>query len=286
MGIGQGEITETPLQIANSMCLIGNKGYYYTPHIVDSIAGDDTTLKKFKVRHETTHIPTDIFQHVIDGMEGVVNQGTGQNAKVPGIAICGKTGTAQNSYKGVPQKDHALFAAFAPKDNPRIAIVVICENAGWGGNSAAPIAGLMIEKYLHDSISDDRKALEQRMINLNLIPDRIYQARDSIAKARALAAAEKKRLDGEEDQAGSVDEQEGTPASKQTPAATTPKASPRTGAPKTTTPTGTPGAATPAKKGGSNDSSNKKKDTSSAPLQSQAMLNGGDQKKHKPRPIV
>lgn len=296
MGIGQGEITETPLQIANSMCLIGNKGYYYTPHIVDSIAGDDTTLNKYKVRHNTTNIPADIFEHVIDGMEGVVKVGTGHNAQVPGITICGKTGTAQNSYKGVAQKDHALFAAFAPKDNPKIAIVVICENSGMGGNSAAPIAGLMIEKYLHDSISDDRKALEQRMINTNLIPDRIYQARDSISKARALAAAQKKKLDGEDEQAGSTEDQDVQTAPKPAAAPAAPKTTPLPAAPRSagaTTPGAGPngtraaGSGAPApKKAPQGDSSSKKKDTSSAPLQTQAMLNSSEQKKNKPRPIV
>jgi penicillin-binding protein 2 len=219
LGIGQGETIETPLQMANAMCLIANNGYYYTPHIVDSISDGDTVLDKYRVRHVTTHIPDEIFEKVKDGMQGVVEEGTGQQAQVPGIAICGKTGTAQNSYKGVQQKDHALFAAFAPKDNPRIAIVVVCENSGMGGNSAAPIAGLMIEKYLRDSISDARKALVDRMENTNLIPPRIYEARDSLAKLKALNALRKK---AEEDEDNVPDDSTSTAQ----PAATTPAGRP------------------------------------------------------------
>jgi len=208
LGIGQGETTETPIQIANTMCLIGNKGYYYTPHIVDSISDGDTALNRYRVKHEGTHIPEDIFEKVIDGMEGVVEQGTAQDAQVPGIIVCGKTGTAQNFYRGVAQPDHALFAAFAPKVNPRIAMVVICENAGFGAKSAAPIASLMIEKYLKDSISDNRKSLEESMMQLNLIPPRIYAARDSLAKLR------NKRLDLDSDNSDSSEDVPVVPAPK------------------------------------------------------------------------
>lgn len=200
LGIGQGETTETPMQIANTMCLIGNKGFYYTPHVVDSISGGDTSLNRYRVRHETTHIPTDIFEKVIDGMQGVVEEGTAQDAQVPGITVCGKTGTAQNFFHGVAQADHALFAAFAPKDNPRIAIVVVCENAGFGAHSAAPIASLMIEKYLKDSIADNRKGMEETMENMNLIPARIYAARDSLAKLRT------RKLELEEDSSQPTEE--------------------------------------------------------------------------------
>src|SRR6185503_20690446 len=105
-----------------------------------------------------------------DGMQGVMETGTGRAAQVPGITICGKTGTAENAYKGVKQKDHSFFAAFAPRENPKIAIMVMCQNAGFGATWAAPIASLMIEKYLRDTIAADRKELEQRMMNANLIP--------------------------------------------------------------------------------------------------------------------
>jgi penicillin-binding protein 2 len=220
LGIGQGETTETPLQIANTMCLIGNKGYYYTPHIVDSISEGDTSLNRYRVQHMTTHIPDEIFEKVKDGMQGVVDVGTAKQAQVPGIAICGKTGTAQNFYKGVAQADHALFAAFAPKDNPRIAIVVVCENSGMGGNSAAPIAGLMIEKYLKDSIADDRKPLVQKMEQLNLIPPRIYEARDSLAKLKALQASQRRQEEQEDSLQNAEDSTSDVPAPVAAPAKT------------------------------------------------------------------
>jgi penicillin-binding protein 2 len=123
------------------------------------------------------NIPDSTFEAVHDGMQGVMESGTGRRAKVPGIEVCGKTGTVENSYKGVKQKDHAFFSAFAPRRNPRIAIAVICENAGFGATSAAPIASLMIEKYLKDSIEGkERKDLVERISNMNLIPPRLVQA--------------------------------------------------------------------------------------------------------------
>jgi penicillin-binding protein 2 len=139
---------------------------------VDSIEGGDKfgLLKKYKQKIDPLDIPDTVFQAVHNGMQGVVDAGTGIGAKVPGVIICGKTGTAENYYHGVKQKDHSFFAAFAPRDNPKIAIMVMCENAGFGGTWAAPIAGLMIEKYLKDSIAADRKPLEERMMNANLIP--------------------------------------------------------------------------------------------------------------------
>src|SRR5205809_6868804 len=141
-------------------------------------------LTAYQEKHFAVNIPDSVFEAVHDGMQGVMETGTGAYAKVPGIIVCGKTGTVENSYKGVKQKDHAFFAAFAPRDNPRIAIAVICENAGFGANSAAPIASLMIEQYLKDSIPEpDRKAKVEELAKLNLMPARIYEAirqRDSL----------------------------------------------------------------------------------------------------------
>ncbi len=172
LSIGQGEVLTTPLQMANEMAYLANKGWYIIPHLVDSIEGGDKfgLLKKYKKEIEPLDIPDSIFEAVHNGMQGVVDAGTGIGAKVPGIVICGKTGTAENYYHGIKQKDHSFFAAFAPRDNPKIAIMVMCENAGFGGTWAAPIASLMIEKYLKDSIATDRKPLEERMMNANLIP--------------------------------------------------------------------------------------------------------------------
>ena len=190
VSIGQGEVNVTPLQVANEMAYLANRGWFITPHMVDSIDGGDKygLLDSFKLRHHPLNIPDSIFEAVADGMQGVMERGTGAAAKVPGIVVCGKTGTVENYYKGVKQKDHAFFAAFAPRENPRIAIAVICENAGFGSNSSAPIASLMIEKYLKDSIAEpDRKALIETISKLNLIPARMVEAmkqRDSITHAR------------------------------------------------------------------------------------------------------
>ena len=179
VSIGQGEVETTPLQVANEMAYLANKGWYITPHIVDSIEGGDrfNLLERFKEKHTAVNIPDSIFEAVHDGMQGVMESGTGRRAKVPGIEVCGKTGTVENAYKGVKQKDHAFFSAFAPRRNPRIAIAVICENAGFGATSAAPIASLMIEKYLTDSIAGkERKALVESVSKMNLIPPRLVQA--------------------------------------------------------------------------------------------------------------
>jgi penicillin-binding protein 2 len=186
VSIGQGEVNVTPLQVANEMAYLANKGWYIIPHLVDSIEGGDTfgLLDSFKVKHHPLSIPDTVFDAVHDGMQGVMETGTGSAAKVPGIVVCGKTGTVENYYKGVKQKSHAFFAAFAPRENPRIAIAVICENAGFGANSSAPIASLMIEQYLKDSITEpDRKAKIDEIAKLNLMPERIYEAirqRDSM----------------------------------------------------------------------------------------------------------
>ena len=179
VSIGQGEVETTPLQVANEMAYIANKGFYITPHVIDSIEGGDKfgILENYRAKHTALDIPDSIFEAVHDGMQGVMETGTGRYAKVPGIVVCGKTGTVENAYKGVKQKDHAFFAAFAPRDNPRIAIAVICENAGFGSTSAAPIASLMIEKYLNDSIAGkERKAKVEQLAKLDLMPPRIKVA--------------------------------------------------------------------------------------------------------------
>ncbi len=175
--IGQGEVQTTIVQLANVMATIANKGYYYTPHLVDSIEGGDENhlLDSFKIKHVIKGVPDSVYEDVQNGMQAVMEFGTGAEAKVPGIVVCGKTGTVQNSAKvnGVmtKQKDHAFFGAFAPRDNPRIAIAMICENAGFGAASSAPIASLLIEKYLKDSIvGKERNARVVELTNKNLIP--------------------------------------------------------------------------------------------------------------------
>lgn len=173
-GIGQGEVLETPLQMANAVCIIANHGYYYTPHLAYAIDGDTTLLKPFHQKHTVTHIPDHYYQTVIKGMRGVVTQGTGRFSQIPGVEMCGKTGTAQNPHG----KDHSLFTAFAPMDHPEIAVAVIVENAGYGATYAAPMASLMIEKYLNDTIADGhRTALMKRMENTTILPENIMEYR-------------------------------------------------------------------------------------------------------------
>jgi len=153
MAIGQGELGITPLQMANMTAAIANRGYYYTPRIVKEIEGDFDIEQKFSEKH-LTKIDSIYFERVIEGMEMAVNGepgsgSTARSAQIPGITVCGKTGTAQNPHG----EDHSIFIAFAPKDNPKIAIAVYIENGGFGSTWAAPTAKLMMEKYLNDSIS-------------------------------------------------------------------------------------------------------------------------------------
>jgi penicillin-binding protein 2 len=165
LAIGQGELGITPLQMANMSAIIANKGYYHTPHIVKKIKDNRFSIDPgFKEKHYTT-IDTSVFKTAIKGMELAVNGGTGSTAriaKLPDIVVCGKTGTAENPHG----EDHSIFIAFAPKDNPSIAISVYVENAGYGSTWAAPIASLMIEKYLTDTIS--RGWLEDRIVKADL----------------------------------------------------------------------------------------------------------------------
>jgi penicillin-binding protein 2 len=178
VSIGQGEVDVTPIQVANEMAYIANKGWYKTPHLVDSIEGGDKfdMLTSFKEKHSAIDIPDSVFEVVHDGMQAVVDGGTGGAAKVEGINVCGKTGTVENYFRGVKQPNHAFFCGFAPRENPKIAIMCVVENSGrFGGTYAAPIVGLMIEKYLKDSITDKaRLARIEQLSNLNLIPSRIY----------------------------------------------------------------------------------------------------------------
>ncbi|MEP7163501.1 MAG: penicillin-binding transpeptidase domain-containing protein [Ferruginibacter sp.] len=191
VSIGQGEVNVTPIQVANEMAYIANRGWYIIPHLVDSIEGGDKfgVLAKYKEKHNAIDIPDSVFEAVHDGMQGVVDHGTGVAAKVPGIIICGKTGTVENYVGLVKQPNHAFFCGFAPRENPKIAIMCVVENSGrFGGTYAAPIVGLMIEKYLNDSIAGkERQAKVEQLSKLNLIPARIYRAiqtRDSLTHAK------------------------------------------------------------------------------------------------------
>ena len=167
-GIGQGEILTTPLQLANMMAVVANKGYYFTPHIVKKIK-DKPLDKKFTTKHVST-VDARHFEPVIEGLADVYNKGTAASLKVKDMQICGKTGTAENKIrvagKTYQLKDHSIFVAFAPKENPTIAIAVFVENGYWGNRWAGPIATLMIEKYVNGEIT--RTDLETRMLNGSL----------------------------------------------------------------------------------------------------------------------
>ena len=150
LSIGQGELGITPLQMANLAATIANRGFYYTPHIIKEVEGQDQIDERFLERHNTS-VDSIHFAAVADGMEGAVNRsgGTAWRARIADIIVCGKTGTAENAHG----EDHSIFIAFAPKDNPQIAISVYVENGGFGNIWASPIAGLMAEKYLTDTIT-------------------------------------------------------------------------------------------------------------------------------------
>jgi len=165
LGIGQAEMGITPLQSANVVSIIANKGWYYIPHLIKEIGNNnkDTSLQKFKVRNYTLINDTNIYNNVITGMSDAVERGTAAALKIDGIDFCAKTGTAQNPHG----KDHSVFVAFAPKNNPKIAIAVLVENAGFGATWAGPIASLIMEKYINKKVK--RTDLEKRIFETNLI---------------------------------------------------------------------------------------------------------------------
>ncbi|MBF8148401.1 penicillin-binding protein 2 [Winogradskyella sp. F6397] len=166
--IGQGEVEATPIQLANMVAAIGNRGYYYTPHIIKNIEGD-TIPKKYKTPKYTT-IDKRHFEPVVQGMFDVYNNGTARYLQVPDIEICGKTGTAENFTRIDSVKtqltDHSIFVAFAPKDNPKIALAVFVENGYWGSRFAGRMASLMIEKHIKGHIT--RTDLERWILTHSL----------------------------------------------------------------------------------------------------------------------
>lgn len=163
VSIGQGEVLATPLQIANLGATIANRGHYYIPHVVKNVEGGSID-EKYKEKHQP-HIKKQYYQDVAEGMRMAVLGGTCRTANLPGIEVAGKTGTAQNPHG----KDHSVFMGFAPYTNPKIAVAVYVENAGFGAIFGVPIGSLIIEKYLNREISPARKAVEERMLNSNTI---------------------------------------------------------------------------------------------------------------------
>lgn len=150
ISIGQGEVTLTPLQIANLCATIANRGTYIPPHLVSSIDGD--TIASMYKEKRTTLAEREAYESVVEGMRQAVLHGTCRGANIPGIEVCGKTGTAQNRGK-----DHSAFIGFAPKDDPKIAIAVYVENGGFGAEFGVPIGALLMEKYLNDTLSTASK---------------------------------------------------------------------------------------------------------------------------------
>jgi penicillin-binding protein 2 len=158
LGIGQGEVGVTPLQMACYASMLGNKGHYFQPHIVKTIYNKSAnTTDTVTVEHHNLQISERTWQIVREGMRRVVMEpgGTGGTAGIPGIVVAGKTGTAENPHG----KSHSWFIGFAPFDHPKIAICVLVENVGYGASFAAPIAGLCMEKYLYGEIIRHQKPL-------------------------------------------------------------------------------------------------------------------------------
>ena len=179
LGIGQDMMLATPLQLANAMCIIANRGYYFTPHFVEKIDNetveDRALLDKYRKKHEVlTHIPDDAYDAVQNGMQDVVEAGTARIAKIPGINICAKTGTAQNftimDGRRIELPNNSMFVCFAPKEDPKIALAVTVENAGFGATWAGPIARILMEKYLNDTLQTKSKEDLERISGTDLMP--------------------------------------------------------------------------------------------------------------------
>lgn len=161
IAIGQGEVLATPLQIANLSATIANRGYYFTPHVVREI--QDTVIDETFREPHYTMVDSRFYRDAVEGMRLAVTNGTCRLANLPDVEVCGKTGTAQNPHG----KDHSAFMGFAPMENPKIAIAVYVENAGFGATYAVPIGGLMIEKYLKGEIAPERQWIEDNMAKAN-----------------------------------------------------------------------------------------------------------------------
>ena len=163
VSIGQGEVLATPLQIANLCATIANRGYFYTPHVVKEVE-DSMIDVKYKEKRGPK-INRSYYETIAEGMRMAVTGGTCRLANLPGIEVCGKTGTAQNPHG----KDHSVFMGFAPYHDPKIAVAVYVENAGFGATFGVPIGSLIMEKYLKGEIAPERAYLEERMLTSNTI---------------------------------------------------------------------------------------------------------------------
>ncbi|TWJ04453.1 penicillin-binding protein 2 [Mucilaginibacter frigoritolerans] len=181
LAIGQGELEATPLQLANLECTIANHGYYYKPHLIKAI-GAQNIIKKEYTERNYVGIDSQYFEPVINGMQAVVEDGTAIRSKIPGIIMCGKTGTAQNPHG----EDHSVFVAFAPRVNPKIAIAVVVENSGEGAHWAAPIASFIVEKYLKGTISERESGITvDYYANANRLPDTALYLHHTMMKKKS-----------------------------------------------------------------------------------------------------
>ena len=165
IAIGQGEVTATPLQIANLGATIANRGYFITPHVVKGV--EDEPLDTLYTTKRYTMVDKQHYETVVEGMRAAVTGGTCRAANIPGLDVCGKTGTAQNRGK-----DHSAFMGFAPMNNPKIAVSVYVENGGWGATYGVPIGALIIEKYLNGKLSPESEVkasdIQQRRIDYGI----------------------------------------------------------------------------------------------------------------------
>jgi penicillin-binding protein 2 len=163
LGIGQGEMGVLPLQLANAAAIIANRGYYYTPHLIKAIGKTNKPRPEYQIKHEV-NIDKKHFELIIAGMRDAYRMGTvNPIAIIPDLEVCGKTGTAQNPHG----QDHSVFIGFAPRDNPKIAVAIYSENAGWGGDVSASVGVLLMEKYLKGKIS--RPYLEKQVLDRQLL---------------------------------------------------------------------------------------------------------------------
>ena len=195
LGIGQDKMQATPLQLANAMCIIANKGFFYTPHFVKKIdsemPADSAFFSKYRRKHEVlTHISDTAYRAVIEGMSDVVKFGTARIAQIPGIEVCAKTGTAENytilDGRRIKLPNNSMFVCFAPKNNPKIAIAVTVQNAGFGATWAGPIARILLEKYLNDTIQEKSKADVERISKANLMPSYLKRLQYKDDSVRAI----------------------------------------------------------------------------------------------------
>lgn len=169
IAIGQGEVTATPLQVANLAATIANRGHYVVPHVVKNI--QDTPLDSIYTHKRETGIKKEHYQSIVEGMARAVTGGTCRGANLlPDIEVCGKTGTAENPHG----KDHSIFMGFAPKDNPKVAIFVIVENAGFGATFGVPVGRLMMQKYLKGEVPASDKYIEDRIVNTTILPQTFF----------------------------------------------------------------------------------------------------------------